>query len=93
MSWEGGDRRKRYARAFGAVLRDYRKRAGITQDELAARAGFDRTFPSLLERGLRTPTLTVFCVLAEALSVSPADLMSATAAERAGTPQEKLGKH
>jgi transcriptional regulator with XRE-family HTH domain len=53
-------------------------RAGISQEELAERGDFDRTFPSLLERGMRTPTLTVFCVIADALAVALAELITAT---------------
>jgi transcriptional regulator with XRE-family HTH domain len=40
----------------------------------------DRTFTSLLERGLRTPTLTVFCTIAERLDVPPAELQRDTVA-------------
>jgi transcriptional regulator with XRE-family HTH domain len=79
MSIEARFRRSCYARAFGAVLREHRNRAGITQEELAFRGDLDRTFPSLLERGLRTPTLTIICVLAEALQVEPATLVSEAA--------------
>jgi hypothetical protein len=43
--------------------------------------GFDRTFPSLLKRGLRTPTLTVFCTIAEALKVPPVQLLTDTLAK------------
>jgi transcriptional regulator with XRE-family HTH domain len=78
MTAGGRVRRRRFARAFGVVLREYRMRAGISQEELAELGDFDRTFPSLLERGMRTPTLTVFCAIAEALAVAPAELIIAT---------------
>ena len=39
MSAGGRYRRGLYARAFGAVLREHRERAGITQEELAFRGG------------------------------------------------------
>ncbi len=64
------------ARAFGAALRAHRARLALSQEEFANRAGFDRTFPSLLERGLRTPTLTAFCCVAEALGLSPTQLLT-----------------
>lgn len=79
MSIGTRDRRRCYALAFGAVLREHRNRVGITQEELAFRGDLDRTFPSLLERGLRTPTLTIICVLAEALQVDPARLVAEAA--------------
>jgi len=55
----------------------------------ALRAGFGRTFPSLLEGGRRTPTLTVFCTIADALEVSPTELLTDTLAnlDKSGGPQ------
>jgi hypothetical protein len=41
------------ARAFGAILRAARVATGISQEVLAERADCDRTYPSLLERGMR----------------------------------------
>ena len=70
--------RDRVAHAFGAILRAARLAAGVTQEVLAERADCDRTFPSLLERGLRTPTLPVPIDIAHALGVEPAALVSET---------------
>ena len=69
-------RRQKVAIAFGRVLREARKLKGLSQEELAADAEFDRTYPSLLERGLRTPTLTVLFQLAKVLEVSAASLVN-----------------
>ncbi len=69
-------RRDAAALAFGAVIRETRKARGLSQEALADRGGFDRTYPSLLEGGLRTPTLSVILRLAEALDVSAASLVS-----------------
>jgi transcriptional regulator with XRE-family HTH domain len=68
------------AEAFGAVLRDCRKKLGLSQEALAGIADVDRTYVSLLERGLRQPTLETLFKLASALSVSAATLVSRTAA-------------
>jgi transcriptional regulator with XRE-family HTH domain len=68
------------ARAFGAVLKAARKAKGLSQEELAADAGIDRTYPSLLERGLREPTLTVLFQLSGALDRAPAALVDLTLA-------------
>jgi transcriptional regulator with XRE-family HTH domain len=57
--------------AFGAVLCTARHGAGLTQEELAGEAGLDRTYPRLLERGMRTPTITVLMRIGEVLSVDP----------------------
>jgi len=63
---------------FGEVLQRHRAVVGISQEELALRAGVDRTFISRLERGVRQPTITTLINLAEALSVSAADLVGET---------------
>jgi transcriptional regulator with XRE-family HTH domain len=74
-------RRQKVAIAFGRVLREARRRKGLSQEDLAGDAQFDRTYPSLLERGLRTPTLTVIFQLAEVLEMSPASLVTQTLEE------------
>ncbi|MFL9610939.1 helix-turn-helix domain-containing protein [Methylobacillus sp. Pita2] len=52
---------------FGAVLRDARKAAGLTQDVLAARCELDRTYIGDLERGMYSPTLVVIIKLSNGL--------------------------
>ncbi|HET9391151.1 MAG TPA: helix-turn-helix transcriptional regulator [Steroidobacteraceae bacterium] len=71
-------RRQKVAIAFGRVLRETRRQKGLSQEDLAGAGEFDRTYPSLLERGMRTPTLTVIFQLAEVLEVSPAALVTRT---------------
>ena len=68
----------RVAAAFGQVLRRVRRERGLSQEALASGAEMDRTYPSLLERGLRHPTLTVLLRLARALTVEPAELVNRT---------------
>lgn len=70
--------------AFGSALRRLREAAGLSQDALAKKAGMDRTYPSLLERGLRSPTLKMFLRLARCLGVSPHVLLAETIAELGG---------
>jgi DNA-binding XRE family transcriptional regulator len=60
-----------FARAFGRVLKTARVGAGCSQEMLAERADIDRTYPSLMERGLRSPTLYVAVRLANALAWIP----------------------
>lgn len=62
-------------RAFGKALRGVREARGISQEDLALEAGFDRTFISLLERGLRSPTIRTLVRLAEALKVQPSHIV------------------
>jgi transcriptional regulator with XRE-family HTH domain len=66
---------------FGDVLRRYRLEADISQEELAFRAGVDRTFISRLERGVRQPTITTLIGIAGALEISSADLVRETETE------------
>lgn len=63
--------------AFGAVLREHRERAGLSQEDLADRAGLHRTYIGLLERGKRNPTLDVAQSLSTALGVTLTALISA----------------
>jgi len=69
--------------AFGQVLRHLRTKAGLSQESLALEAGLDRTFISLLERGLRQPTLTTLFTLAHTLNIKPSKLIAAVETEQA----------
>src|SRR5262249_41692941 len=69
---------RKVAQAFGQALRTMRCEQGVTQEGLADGAGIDRTYPSLLERGRRHPTLTMLLRLARALAVEPAELVNRT---------------
>ena len=69
-------RTRTVALAFGRVLREARLQKGISQDSLASLCDFDRTYPSLLERGLRSPNLAMIFRLSEALDVNPGELVS-----------------
>ena len=61
--------------AFGAVLKELRASKGITQEQLGFDADLDRTFISLLERGLRQPSLASIFQLSKALGVSPTHIV------------------
>lgn len=56
-------------RSFGKVLKEIRTKKGVSQEQLAFECNLDRTFISLLERGLRQPTLTTLFTLADKLDV------------------------
>ena len=59
---------------FAANLVKARHAAGLSQEELAFRAGVHRTQVSLLENGNRLPRFETLIKLAGALGVSVADL-------------------
>lgn len=48
----------------------------MSQERLSLASGMDRTFVSMLERGVRQPALSSIFALAEALGVSPAVLVA-----------------
>lgn len=60
---------------FGEVLRDLRTERKLSQEKLALESDIDRTYLSLLERGLRNPTLKVVFALAKTLKMSPSKLV------------------
>lgn len=59
----------------GQNLRRAREVVGISQEDLADRAGLHRTYVSGVERGVRNPTVTVLEKLAKALKVKPSTLL------------------
>jgi len=72
---------------FGARLRDYRMARRLTQEGLAARAGFSRIYIALLEGGKRTPPSETVGLLAGALELDGAD--RAALAEAVACPSSR----
>lgn len=60
---------------FGKVLRELREGEKLSQEKLAEYCDLDRTYISLLERGLRQPTISTIFKIADALDVSPSELV------------------
>ena len=54
----------------GAVLRRARSQAGLTQRELAQRAGVSQSFVAAYESGTREPSLATLAALVEATGIS-----------------------
>jgi transcriptional regulator with XRE-family HTH domain len=61
---------------FGKRVRQLRKKRGLTQEELAARAHLHTNYVSLIERGHRVVSLNTIMALAKALKVKPAQLFN-----------------
>lgn len=61
-------------REFGLALKHWRTKAGMTQEELAWRAGLHRTYVSGVERGVRNVSLQTISKLAHALDLSLSEL-------------------
>lgn len=62
-------------RAFGATLRRLRTSQHISQEEFAIEMGMDRTYISLLERGLRRPSLATVFQIAQRFGMTPSALI------------------
>jgi plasmid maintenance system antidote protein VapI len=75
-SQQGSSRQGKIDRQFGSLLRAHREAKGLSQSELAARAGLRAVEISRLETGARTLTLTTTYVLARALGIAPSRLVS-----------------
>lgn len=59
---------------LGQAIRTQRKQLGLSQEKLAERCGFDRTYISMLERGKRNPSLLNLLKLAKGLQTSVSQL-------------------
>ena len=62
-------------RAFGRVLRGIRNARGLSQEQLGFDSGYHRTYISLLERGLKSPSLATIMCLAAALGATATDMI------------------
>lgn len=62
-------------KAFGQLLKSIREQKHVSQEKLAELSGLDRTFISLLERGLRQPSLKTLFRLSKALEIPPTEVV------------------
>ena len=69
--------RKPIGMALSTNMRKFRKRKGLTQQELADLSGYTRGYIGSLERGVSAASMAVLEKLSEALEVSVAELLSA----------------
>lgn len=64
------------ATAFGKVLRQLRKQAGLSQEQLGLDADLMRNYISILELGQQQPTITTLFKLATPLKRRPSEIMA-----------------
>jgi transcriptional regulator with XRE-family HTH domain len=62
-------------KAVSLTIIELRKKAQLSQEELAHQAEIHRTYVSQIERGLKSPTLQVLIKIASALDVKPSEIM------------------
>lgn len=70
------EERDLHLQAFGARVRELRRSAGLSQEDLAHRAELHRTVVGFIERGEREIGVGKVWPLAAALGVAPADLFA-----------------
>jgi transcriptional regulator with XRE-family HTH domain len=82
VGWRGNvsrqpppEHRLRRRLAVGRLIRDVRIRGNRTQERLGEAAGIDRQTINRIENGHSTPTVDQLLDIAEALGVSPRDLL------------------
>jgi transcriptional regulator with XRE-family HTH domain len=60
---------------FGVVIKKIRLERGFTQEMLASHSGLERTFISMLERGVKQPSLKTISSLAQAVGLKNYELL------------------
>lgn len=58
------------------MLKSLRNAKEISQERLSELSGLDRSYISLLERGLRQPSLETLFLLGKALEISPSVIVA-----------------
>ena len=66
------------AAAFGYILKKARAARGMSQAKLSQASKLDRSYISMMERGIRQPSLSTIFDLSRALKMHPADLVGLT---------------
>jgi len=66
---------KTIRKKFGDKVRELRRAKGLSQEELAFRAGVHRNYLGGIERGERNPALDNIAAIAKALGVNPSELL------------------
>jgi transcriptional regulator with XRE-family HTH domain len=74
-------------KAFGQALREIRQGKEISQERLRLDAGFDRTYISLIERGINSPTIRTVVKLAGVLKVAPSVIVGRMEEKMAGAKE------
>lgn len=75
---------------IGANLKEARQARELTLDKLAALSGLTRGYLSLVERGLKTPSIAALVRIADALELNVAQLFNR---DSAPAPQYSLYRH
>lgn len=80
--------RKEVNKRFGAAIKDARRIAQLSQQDLAAQLRVTRASISMIEAGAQSVSVPTLLEISQALKVSAADLLAALAPE----PQEDISR-
>jgi transcriptional regulator with XRE-family HTH domain len=72
-------------KSFGAIVRGLRQKAGLTLEQLSLASQVSRAMLSSVERGEKSPTLSVLAGIANGLNVTMSDLMGDSGKPAAAT--------
>jgi transcriptional regulator with XRE-family HTH domain len=78
MAMKYGPDERLFLKSIGNNIRNFRKKRGISQEELANLAGIDRSYLGSVERGERNVSSINLKKISLALSVPPAQLLRNT---------------
>jgi transcriptional regulator with XRE-family HTH domain len=67
---------KELLKQFGIRIRELRHAKGLSQEQLAEKTGFHRTYIGMVERGERNLSLSNIAVLAKTFDMSVCDLLN-----------------
>ena len=75
-----------FEKVLGRVIAQRRKSVGMSQEAVAFRCKLHPTYISQLERGLKSPTIRVLRLIADALGTNASELLMAAESESANRP-------
>ncbi len=67
--------KEQFSKKVGVILQEARKKKGLTQEQLADKADFHRTYIGFMEQGVYSPNLYSMAKIAKALGIKLSDLL------------------
>jgi len=67
--------KERFAKKMGAILQEARHKKGMTQEQLADKSDFHRTYIGFMEQGVYSPNLYSLSKITKALGIKLSDLL------------------
>jgi len=67
--------KEQFAKKIGIILQEARHKKGLTQEQLADKADFHRTYIGFMEQGVYSPNLYTLSKITKALGLKLSDLL------------------